>query len=80
MTLALHAPDIISDVVAVDNSPVALPLPKDFEKYMEALVEVEHARVQTHAEGEQILAKFEEVHWASLPFICWLLGPQLTNY
>ena len=61
LTLALHAPDLVSDVVAVDNCPISLPIPGDFQKYMEGLIEVEQARVRTHMEGERILAKFEEV-------------------
>ncbi|KAH8426751.1 alpha/beta fold hydrolase [Aspergillus melleus] len=60
LTLALHNPDIVSNVVAVDNGPIALPIPSDFKRYMEGLAEVEQAHVRTHAEGERILAKFEE--------------------
>ncbi|KAI9045593.1 putative alpha/beta fold family hydrolase [Aspergillus affinis] len=60
LTLALHNSDIVSDVVAVDNGPIALPIPNDFKKYMDGLEEVEQAKIRTHTEGERILAKFEE--------------------
>lgn len=59
MTLALHNADIVSNIVAVDNGPIALPIPNDFKKYMEGLAEVEQAQVPTHAEGERILAKLK---------------------
>ena len=61
LTLSLHAPDLISNVVAIDNCPISLPIPADFQKYIDALAEVNKARIKTHSEGERILAQYEEV-------------------
>lgn len=61
LTLSLHAPDLISNVVAIDNCPISLPIPADFQKYIHALAEVNKARIRTHSEGGRILAKYEEV-------------------
>lgn len=66
LTLSLHAPDLISNVVAIDNCPISLPIPPDFQKYIDALAEVNKARIKTHSEGERVLAKYEEVN--SHPF------------
>ena len=77
----------MSNIVAVDNGPIALPIPNDFKKYMEGLAEVEQAQVPTHAEGERILAKFEEASkvFFFFPFFfqsaydaCWYLADYLT--
>ncbi|EED21200.1 alpha/beta hydrolase, putative [Talaromyces stipitatus ATCC 10500] len=69
-TLALHAPDLISNVVAIDNGPVRIPIPTDFQKYLHALSEVNKAKIRTHSEGERILAQYEE----SAAIRLWLLS------
>lgn len=73
LTLCLHAPDVVSAVVAVDNCPVHnVPLPEDFPRYLRGLECVEQAKIRTHAEGERILAEFEEVCLSViLLLVCW---------
>lgn len=57
MTLALDSPDLVSDVVAIDNGPIELPLVPDFQKYLKAMGKIDNARVTTHLEADKILAE-----------------------
>ncbi|KAE8554089.1 hypothetical protein EYB25_002627 [Talaromyces marneffei] len=70
LALSLHAPDLISTVVAIDNCPITLPIPADFQKCIDALAEVNNVRIKTHSEGERILARYEE----SAAVRLWLLS------
>lgn len=67
LTLALHAPDLISSVIAVDNCPIHLPLVEDFPRYLRAMAGVRDARAKTLREADEILKKYEEV--CTSPFI-----------
>ncbi|KAJ5736709.1 Alpha/Beta hydrolase protein [Penicillium malachiteum] len=55
MTLALGSPDLVSNVVAVDNGPIELALVPDFEKYLDAMAEIHSKQVPTHLEADKIL-------------------------
>lgn len=65
LTLALHAPDLISNVVAIDNGPIHLPLTEEFPRYLRGMAKVEDMQVRTHREADRILKEYEEVR---LPF------------
>ncbi|CRG90005.1 Ankyrin repeat, PH and SEC7 domain containing protein secG [Talaromyces islandicus] len=65
LTLALHAPDLVSEVIAIDNCPVHLPLTEEFPRYLRAMAKVRDAKVKTHREAETILKSHEEV----VPFL-----------
>ncbi|KAL6852378.1 hypothetical protein ACO1O0_006922 [Amphichorda felina] len=60
LTLALHSPNEISSVVAIDNSPVKLRLNSTFPTYLKGMAEVRDAQVRTHHEAEKILKDFAE--------------------
>ncbi|KAB8238177.1 putative alpha/beta hydrolase [Aspergillus alliaceus] len=60
LTLALHSPDLISDVIAIDNCPIHLDLTEEFPRYLRAMEEVQNARVKSHQEGDKILSKYEQ--------------------
>ncbi|KAF7591436.1 hypothetical protein BBP40_001538 [Aspergillus hancockii] len=60
LTLALHSPDLISKVIAVDNCPIYLPLTEEFPRYLRAMAEVRDAGVKSHQEGDKILKKYED--------------------
>ena len=68
-------PDLVSDVVAIDNCPIHLPLLDDFPRYLKGMAKVDDAKVKTHHEAEMILREYEDVHAAILfpPLVRWML-------
>ncbi|EAW20380.1 putative alpha/beta hydrolase [Aspergillus fischeri NRRL 181] len=70
LTLALQLPELVSDVVAIDNCPIHLPLVDDFPRYLEGMAKVGDAKVKTHHEAEKILREYED----SLPIRIFLLS------
>lgn len=70
MTLALRSPDLVRDIVAVDNAPVDAALRSDFSKYIQAMKRIEAAGVTRQAEADKILAEYEP----ALPIRQFLLG------
>jgi hypothetical protein len=75
MAVALDAPDLVSDIIAVDNSPVDAAVRSDFGAYLKGMREIEAAEVDTMSQADKILAPYEEVSTASaadeyiLPFV-----------
>lgn len=61
MTLALKAPEIINDVVSVDNAPIDAALLSNFGKYIQGMRKIEEAGVTRQAEADKILQDYEEV-------------------
>ena len=61
MTLALQSPDLIRDVISVDNAPVTLPLSRNFARYIEGMTKIEEAKVKSQSEADEILKEYEEV-------------------
>ncbi|KAL5614201.1 hypothetical protein BROUX41_000040 [Berkeleyomyces rouxiae] len=59
MTLALAAPDSITDVIPVDNSPLDQALGSDFGKYIQIMELIERSNVMTRAQADAILAPYE---------------------
>jgi pimeloyl-ACP methyl ester carboxylesterase len=70
MALALRSPDLVSDIVAVDNAPVDVSLSRDFPKYVRAMKKIQEAGVTRQSEADKILSEYEE----SLPIRQFLLG------
>ncbi|TVY85185.1 Abhydrolase domain-containing protein [Lachnellula suecica] len=70
MTLALRAPEIVQDVVSVDNAPIDAALLSNFGKYIQGMRKIEDAGVTRQAEADKILQDYEE----SLPIRQFLLG------
>lgn len=62
MTVALHKPEIIANLISVDNAPVDAALKSDFGKYVQGMRKVEDAQVQKQSDADAILQEFEEVH------------------
>lgn len=61
MTLALAAPDVITDVIPVDNSPLDQALGSDFGKYISIMEVIERSNVMTRSEADKILEPYEPV-------------------
>lgn len=61
MTLALKEPDLICDVILVDNAPLDAALLSSFGKYIQGMKRIEEAGVTRQAEADKILQDYEEV-------------------
>lgn len=61
MTLALESPDLVKDIVAVDNAPVDAVLESGFGKYIQGMRRIESANITRQAEADQILKEYESV-------------------
>lgn len=70
MTLALRSPDLVHDLIAVDNAPVDAALGSDFARYIQGMKKIEEANVTRQVEADEILKDYEE----SLPIRQFLLG------
>jgi len=70
MTLALKCPEIIHDIVSVDNAPLDAALLSNFGKYIQGMRKIEEAGVTRQAQADKILKEYEE----SLPIRQFLLG------
>lgn len=62
LTLALHSPALIQNVVAIDNCPIERPLSEDFPLYLEGMARVKNAQVKSHSEADEILKEVEKVY------------------
>ncbi|KKA25959.1 hypothetical protein TD95_002143 [Thielaviopsis punctulata] len=69
MTLALAAPNAITDVIPVDNSPLDQALGSDFGKYIQIMELIERSNVMTRSAADKILEPYEP----SLPIRQFLL-------
>jgi len=61
MTLALQSPDIVNDIISVDNAPLDAALLSSFGKYIQGMRKIEEAGVARQAEADKILKDYEEV-------------------
>ncbi|CAE6542776.1 unnamed protein product [Rhizoctonia solani] len=50
---------MLSRLVVVDISPAVGPISPEFRRYIDAMKEIDHAKVKTKKEGEEILKKYE---------------------
>ncbi|CAE6473914.1 unnamed protein product [Rhizoctonia solani] len=62
--------DMLSRLIVVDISPAVGPISPEFRRYIDAMKEIDDAKVKTKKEGEEILKKYES---ASLPRRAFLL-------
>lgn len=61
MTLALRSPDMVNDLISVDNAPVDAVLANDFARYIQGMKKIDDADVTRQAEADKILEPYEEV-------------------
>ncbi len=61
MTVALHNPHVVGNLISVDNAPIDAALKSDFGKYIQGMKKVEEAKVQKQSDADEILKQFEEV-------------------
>lgn len=61
MTLALRSPEMVHDIISVDNAPIDAALLSNFGKYVQGMKKIDEAGVTKQAEADKILAHYEEV-------------------
>ncbi|KAH6626350.1 Alpha/Beta hydrolase protein [Chaetomium sp. MPI-SDFR-AT-0129] len=59
LTLALQDPSLITNLVAVDNAPIDVPLTSDFPRYIQGMKAIDAANVTRQAEADKILTPYE---------------------
>jgi hypothetical protein len=67
MALALKSPDLVANLIAVDNAPVDVMLGKDFATYIRAMKKIQEAGCTRQSEADKLLAEVEPV---SIPGVC----------
>lgn len=70
MALALHEPDLVANLIAVDNAPVDARLASDFARYIQGMKKIDEAGVTRQSEADKILEPYEK----SLTIRHFLLG------
>ncbi|KAG7147427.1 alcohol acetyltransferase like protein [Verticillium longisporum] len=60
MALALRSPDLVRNIISVDNAPVDAVLESGFGNYVEGMKRIERAGVMRQAEADEILKNHEE--------------------
>jgi pimeloyl-ACP methyl ester carboxylesterase len=70
MGVALRSPDLVSELISVDNAPVDALLGSSFSRYIQGMQEVERAQVHNSKQAYAIMGKYEK----SLPIQQFLLA------
>ena len=82
MAVSLRRPDLVRDIIAVDNAPVEAMLGSSFGQYVQAMRRIEDAKLQKQNEADSILKEYEPVSNTPAAFAIgrYLLcsGPYLT--
>ncbi|KAL2151981.1 hypothetical protein VTH82DRAFT_5165 [Thermothelomyces myriococcoides] len=58
MVLALSQPDLVANLVAVDNAPIDARLSSDFPRYIQGMKKVDEAGTTRQAEADEILKDY----------------------
>lgn len=71
MALALRSPELVADIVAVDNAPVDATLSRDFAEYIRSMKKIQNANITRQAEADAILSEYEKVRrlWSCLSIL-----------
>ncbi|KAL2266519.1 hypothetical protein VTJ83DRAFT_5871 [Remersonia thermophila] len=70
MAVALQHPELVANIVSVDNAPVDVRLASDFARYIQGMQKIEEAGVARQADADKILEPYEK----SLTIRQFLLG------
>lgn len=60
MTLALQSPDVVANIVSVDNAPVDAHIGSDFARYIQGMKNIDAADVSRQADADKILEPYEK--------------------
>lgn len=67
MVVALRRPELVANLIPVDNAPVDAALKSDFGKYVQGMRKVEEAKISKQSEADDILKDYEEVCSSLVP-------------
>lgn len=65
MVVALQSPELVDNIVSVDNAPVDAAMQSSFGKYIQGMRKIEEAGVTKNSEADKILSEYEEVSYIS---------------
>lgn len=65
MAVSLRRPDLVRDIIAVDNAPIEAMLGSSFGQYVQAMRRIEDANIQKQSEADDILKEIEPVRIVS---------------
>ncbi|KAK3950065.1 Alpha/Beta hydrolase protein [Pseudoneurospora amorphoporcata] len=60
MTVALTHPDLVQNIISVDNAPVDARLESSFARYIQGLKKIEEAKVSSLSAADKILEPYEK--------------------
>ncbi|KAK1760741.1 Alpha/Beta hydrolase protein [Echria macrotheca] len=60
MTLALDKPDLVANIVAVDNAPISANLESNFARYIQGMKKVDRSDTTKLSHADEILEEYEE--------------------
>ncbi|KAK8170005.1 Alpha/Beta hydrolase protein [Phyllosticta citrichinensis] len=66
MTVALRKPEIVRDLIPVDNAPVDAALKNDFAAYIKGMMAIDEAHIKRHKHAHEILEPYcpeQAVEW-----------------
>lgn len=58
MTVALRTPEILANIILVDNAPVDAALKTDFGAYVNGMRKVEETKIYKQSEADSILTSY----------------------
>lgn len=61
MVVALQSPELVDDIVSVDNAPVDAALLSSFGKYVQGMRRIEEANITKQSKADEILSEYEKV-------------------
>lgn len=61
MVVALRSPQLVANLIPVDNAPVDAALKSDFGQYVKGMKKVEEAKVKKQSEADAIFKEYEDV-------------------
>ncbi|EPS41220.1 hypothetical protein H072_4933 [Dactylellina haptotyla CBS 200.50] len=79
MSVALRSPDLIQDIVAVDNAPVNAQLGRQFAMYVQAMHRIEATHIIDTQEADEIMESYEPIVEIRQFLFTNLLKPTATH-
>ena len=61
MTLALRSPELVCDLISVDNAPLDAAIESQFARYVKGMKKIHESDVTRQADADKILQDYEEV-------------------
>jgi len=79
MTLALRMPEIVHNIISVDNAPVDAALLSGFGKYIQGMKKIEDAHITRQAEADAILKDENSLLRSDNSFLATSIGQRMRR-